>query len=279
VSGARRGARADPVVPRPGEEDTAMRKTVGVVAVALALVLAAPAGAADVKTKEIKFKSGVEEASGFLAMPDGKGPFPAVVVIQEWWGLNDWIKDNARRFAEKGYVALAPDLYRGKVTDDPMKARELSMGLPRDRAVRDLKGAVDALAAMEEVDKSKIGSIGWCMGGGFSLQLALNDDRVKACVICYGRVVTDPKELEKLNAAVLGIFGAEDRGIPVDGVKKFEATVKDVNKKVGKVEIHVYEGAGHGFMREKNNRAYKEDATRKAWEEIDKFFETTLKGK
>src|SRR5262245_42319811 len=182
-----------------------MKQCVAVLAIAL---LVAPAlNAADVETKEITFKSGEEEVKGFLAMPKGKGPFPAIVVIQEWWGLNDWIKDNTKRLAEKGYVCLAPDLYRGQVAANPNKAGQLMMGLPRDRAMRDLKGAADALAKMDEVDRSKLGSIGWCMGGGYSLQLATNDQRVKACVMCYGRVVTEPKNLEKLEATVLGVFG------------------------------------------------------------------------
>ena len=97
------------------------------------------------KTKEITFKSGDEQIKGFLAEPDGKGPFPAIVVIQEWWGLSDWIKDNAKRLAGQGYVCLAPDLYRGKVTEDRQVASQLLKGLPRDRAVRNLKAAVNAL--------------------------------------------------------------------------------------------------------------------------------------
>src|SRR5881392_4037102 len=122
--------------------------------------LAAPA-AAQVKTSDITFKSGDEEIKGFLAEPEGKGPFPAIVVIQEWWGLNDWIKENAKHLAGKGFVAIAPDLYRGKVTDDPKIASQLIKGLPKDRAVQDLKAAVNAAAAMPNVKKDKIGSIGW----------------------------------------------------------------------------------------------------------------------
>src|SRR5580704_3871652 len=86
-----------------------------------------------VKTSEVKIKSGDEEIKGYLAVPEGKGPFPAVVVIQEWWGLNEWIKENARRFAAKGYVALAPDLYRGKVATEMKTASKLMKGLPQDR--------------------------------------------------------------------------------------------------------------------------------------------------
>src|SRR5262245_38081497 len=138
-------------------------------AVGVALLAAGPA-AADVKTKEISFKSGKDTVKGYLAVPEGKGPFPGVVVIQEWWGLNDWMKEQARRFAGQGYVALAPDLYRGKVTDDPKKAMELLNNLTPEQAVADLKAATDALSKMDNVRKDKVGSIGWCMGGGYSLQ-------------------------------------------------------------------------------------------------------------
>src|SRR4051812_35362393 len=134
---------------------------------------ASVAAAAEIKTGTIMFKSGDEEITAFLAEPEGKGPFPAIVVIQEWWGLNDWIKENAKRLARNGYVAIAPDLYHGKVTDDPKVAAQLLNGLPRDRAVRDLKASVDALSEKANVKKDRIGSIGWCMGGGYSLQLAL----------------------------------------------------------------------------------------------------------
>jgi carboxymethylenebutenolidase len=249
----------------------------------VALLLAAPAvpaAAAEVKTSDVTFKSGDDEVKGFLAEPEGKGPFPAVVVIQEWWGLTDWIKDNAKHLAAQGYVALAPDLYRGKVATDPKMAQKLMMGLPRERAVRDLKGAVDALAERPNVDRSKVGSIGWCMGGGYSLQLALADPRVKACAVCYGRPVTEAKMLESLQASVLGIFGEEDRGIPPDTVMKFEAALKDAGKKV--VGMHEYK-AGHGFMRpgsgDQKNPAYNEEAAKKAWQEIDGFFAKGLTGK
>jgi len=246
-------------------------------AAVLVPVLAGPA-LADVKTSMVTIKSGDEEIRGFLAVPEGKGPFPALVVIQEWWGLNDWIKENAKRMAEKGYVALAPDLYRGKVTDNPKVAMTLIKGLPNDRALRDLKGAVDFLAAKKSVQKGKIGSVGWCMGGGFSLQLAINDDRVSSCVMCYGRVVGDADKLKSLNAKVLGIFGAEDKGIPAKGVREFESALKEAGRQVER--IHIFEGAGHGFMRASNgsnpNPAYRETQAREAWEEIDAFFAKTL---
>jgi carboxymethylenebutenolidase len=260
-----------------------MRSTLAPLA-ALVVLLAAGAPAfaeGKVKATMITFKSGDEEAQGYLAEPEGDGPFPAVVVIQEWWGLTDWVKENARRFAARGYVALAPDLYRGKVATDPRMARQLMMGLPRDRALRDLKAAVDALAARPNVDKAKVGSIGWCMGGGYSLQLALHDPRVTACAMCYGQVVPDAAKLKDLNATVLGVFGEEDRGIPPKQVHEFEEALKEAGKKVDKIREFK---AGHGFMRPQNapgadNPEYRAEEAKAAWRDIDQFFAKTLKGK
>jgi carboxymethylenebutenolidase len=220
--------------------------------------------------------SGKDEVKGFLAIPEGKGPFPGIVVIQEWWGLNDWMKDQAKRLAKQGYVALVPDLYRGKVATDRKTAQSLMQGMPQDRAMRDLKAATDLLAEDKNVNKEKLGVIGWCMGGGLALQAALLDKRLSACVICYGRVVTDEKMLKPLAAEVLGIFGTEDKGIPIDDVRKFGKALKNAEKKV---EIKEYE-AGHGFMREgKDNPAYNEKSAKDAHEQIEKFFAKTLKGK
>jgi carboxymethylenebutenolidase len=201
------------------------------------------------------------------------------VVIQEWWGLNDWIKENAKRLAAKGFVALAPDLYRGKVATEMKTAGALAKGLPADRAVRDLKASVDYLAAQPNVDKSRIGSIGWCMGGGYSLQLALAEPRIKACVICYGRVINDPDKLKSLKAKVIGIFGVEDKGIPAAGVREFEATLRKVGVKTE--AFHIFNGAGHGFMREGTstlpNPAYREMQAREAWQIIEGFLVRNLK--
>lgn len=256
-----------------------MRTVQRVLAAALLAVLVGGTAMGEVKTSDVTIKSGDEQIKGFLAEPDGKGPFPAIVVIQEWWGLNDWIKENAKRLAAQGYVALAPDLYRGKVTDDPTVAGQLLKGLPKDRAVRDLKGAVDFLVAKENVQKGKIGSIGWCMGGMYSLQIAIDDPRVKAYVMCYGRGVTDADTLKKINGTLLGIFGEDDKGIPADGVRDFEKALKGAGKKVDQVKI--YKSAGHGFMRPANgtkpNPEYREEAAKDAWMQIDKFFAKELK--
>lgn len=250
-------------------------------AMAFVLGMASPLWAeVTIKAMTIELTSGKEKIKAYVVMPEGKGPYPGLLVIQEWWGLNDWMKEKARHLAAQGYVAIVPDLYRGNVATEMASARKLMMGMPQDRALRDLKAATDVLADMKEVNKDKLGVIGWCMGGGLALQTSLVDKRLKACVICYGRIVTDADKLEPLNAAVLGIFGKEDKGIPIADVRKFGEALKKAGKSVE--AIREYE-AGHGFMREKNgpkdNPEYRAGPAKEAWKEIDKFFDKKLKGK
>jgi carboxymethylenebutenolidase len=226
------------------------------------------------KTETVKFKSGDETISGFLALPSGAGRHPGIVVIHEWWGLNDWVKDETQKLADQGYVALAVDLYRGKVASDPNEAHELMRGLPQDRGIRDLKAGFDFLAARPDVDAGKIGSIGWCMGGGYSLQLAIHEPRLAACVVNYGAMPTDANDINQIKAPVLGNFGAEDRGITPAAVAAFEKTMQADGKSI---DVKEYPGAGHGFENPNNKDGYKPDATADAWTRITAFFAKTLK--
>ena len=238
------------------------------------LVLSVSAFAAD--AKQVTYKSGDETVSGMLYAPaNAKGKLPGIVVIQEWWGLNDWIKDQASKFADQGYVTLAIDLYRGKVASTPDEAHELMRGLPEDRAIRDLKAAVAFLKTQKNVDEQKIGTIGWCMGGGYSLAAAIADPTVKATVINYGRLVTDENVIKGINAHILGIFGAQDRGISVDSVKKFEDTMKKLGKQI---EIKIYDDAGHAFENPNNKQGYKPEDAADAWKRQTDFFAREFKG-
>jgi carboxymethylenebutenolidase len=213
-------------------------------------------------------------ASGYLSVPSSKGRKPALIVIQEWWGVNDWVRSQADRFSGQGYVALAVDLYRGKVANSMEEAHELSRGLPEDRAIADLKAAVDYLSQRDDVDPQRIGVIGWCLGGGYALALATNDPRVKATVVNYGRLVTDSNAITKINGPVLGNFGGADRGIPAEDVKKFGAELT----KYGKLgDIKIYDGAGHAFMNPGNTQGYNAAAAQDAWGRIDQFFGRTLR--
>ncbi len=235
---------------------------------AMAFCLSSIPLASAVETQTVTYNNGEQDISAYLVLPDGEGPHPAIVVIHEWWGLTDWVKDNAKRFAEQGYAALCVDLYRGKSTSDAQEAHEL-MRLPDDQAVRDMKAGFAYLQEREDVQDNNIGCIGWCMGGGYALKAALNISDLDACVICYGRLVTDKNELAPIQCPILGLFGAEDRGIPGETVRKFESQAKDAGKDV---EIHIYEGVGHAFMRGDADST----ATKKAWREIDEFFKSEL---
>lgn len=238
------------------------------------LSLALATSAFGATAREVSYKSGDETVRGILYTPQGSGPFPALVVIHEWWGVNEWVKEQASKLADQGYVTLAIDLYRGRSTADSDEAHELARGLPEDRAVRDLEAAVQFLKSQKNVKPDRIGSIGWCMGGGYSLAAALHEPTLAATVINYGRLATDPESLQKIHAAILGIFGGQDRGIPVDSVHKFEDILKQMGKKV---EIHIYRDAGHGFENPNNKDGYRAADAADAWQRTLAFLETTLK--
>ena len=229
--------------------------------------------AADGRT--VTYKSGDETVSAVLYTPPGKGPFPAIVVIHEWWGLNDWVKDEASKLADQGYVTLAVDLYRGQVAADPAMAHELMRGVPEDRAVRDLLAAANFLRAQKNVKAGKVGAIGWCMGGGYSARLAENDPKLAAAVINYGSLSTDPATLNKIQAPVLGLFGGQDRGIPPAAVQQFEKQMKEMGKEVS---IKIYDDAGHAFENPNNKGGYRADDAADAWKRITDFFAAKLKG-
>jgi len=224
-------------------------------------------------SKSVSYKSGDETVQALLYSPEGKGPFPGFVVIHEYWGLNDWVKEQASKLSDLGYVALAIDLYRGKVATTPDEAHELMRGVPDDRAARDLHAAVEFLKSQPNVKKDRIGSIGWCMGGGYSFNLALQEPTLAADVINYGHLATDPESLKKINAAILGIFGGQDRGIPAEDVKKFEQTLKQLGKKV---EIVIYPDAGHAFENPNNKTGYRAEDAADAWKRTVKFLADTL---
>jgi len=224
--------------------------------------------------KSVSYKSGDETVQGMLYTPSGKGPFPGIIVIHEYWGLNDWVKEQSSKLADQGYEALAVDLYRGKVATTPDEAHELMRGVPEDRATRDLHAAFEFLKSQSNVKKDRIASIGWCMGGGYSLDVALQEPTLTAAVINYGHLAVDADSLKKINASILGIFGGQDRGIPVEDVKKFEQTLKELGKKV---EIVIYPNAGHAFENPNNKAGYRADDAADAWKRTVKFLENTLK--
>ncbi len=240
----------------------------------LALTVVSALAAFAAEGTPVNYKSGDETVSGVLYLPSGKGPFPALVVIHEWWGLVPWVKEQASKLADQGYAALAIDLYRGKVATTPEEAHELMRGVPEDRAARDLEAAFNYLASRKEVDPKRIGDIGWCMGGGYALNLAIAEPRLAAAVINYGHLATDPANLKRIDAPVLGIFGAQDRGIPPADVRKFEEQMKTLGKQV---DVVIYPDAGHAFENPENKAGYRAADAADAWGRTVRFLESRLK--
>jgi len=224
-------------------------------------------------TQTVSYKSGNETVSGYLALPSGGGKHPAVIVIHEWWGLNDWVKEQAQKFAGDGYVALAVDLYRGQAASTPDEAHILMRGLPDDRGLRDLEAAFAYLSARPDVEVNKIGAIGWCMGGSWSMKLAEDQPKLAGFVVNYGSLPTDPAIIAKVKAPMLGNFGADDKGIPPESVHAFETAMKAAGKSV---DIKIYEGAGHAFQNPNNKDGYRKEATEDADKRITAFFRKTL---
>lgn len=221
------------------------------------------------KAQMVAFGSGDEKISGLLELPADAGCRPAIIAIHEWWGLTDWVKEQAARLAANGYIVLAVDLYRGAVTTDRSQARRLKRMVPEERAIRGLKAAFHYLAERPDVDEKRVGSIGWSMGGGFALQLAIHEPLLTACVVNYGALPTSTVDIEKIKAPVLGNFGALDRGIPPAKVRAFEKAMKGLNKSV---DIKIYSGAGHAFQNPEHKRDYRPDAATDSWLRILSFF-------
>ena len=202
-------------------------------------------------------------ASGYLVYPvlnpnNNTQKLPAVIMIHENRGLNDNIKDTADLLSRQGYVVLAVDLFQGQVTADPNRARELS-------------SAVRYLTSLENVNGSRIASLGWCFGGGQSLQLALNseDHPLAATIIYYGNLVNDTAALSKIKWPVLGIFGDQDQAIPVDSVMQFQQALNEIGVTN---EIYIYPGVGHAFANPSGDN-YAPEETADAWKKTLTFLE------
>jgi carboxymethylenebutenolidase len=241
--------------------------------IALLLLLSLAAVAAD--GRDVTYQSGDETVHAILYMPPkGEGPFPALVVVHEWWGLNDWVKQQASNYADQGYITLAIDLYRGQVATTADEAHQIMRGVPEDRAQRDLLAATTFLRSLNTVNTKRVGVIGWCMGGGYALDLAISDPKLKVAVINYGHLATEKSNLRKIHASILGIFGGQDKGIPVVDIRKFETELEGLNKKV---EIHIYPDAGHAFENPNNKDGYREQDAADAEKLTQAFLAKNLK--
>jgi carboxymethylenebutenolidase len=212
-------------------------------------------------TENVEYPSNAHTGVGYVARPEGAGPFPGVIVIQEWWGLEEHIKDVARRFAAEGFVALAPDLYHGEVATEPDEARKLAMAMDRERAAKEIDGAITYLRGLSYVEPKQVGVIGFCMGGGLALLTACRNEHVGASAVFYGGPMGDLDQVKQLHGAIFGAYGGADQGIPRERVDALRQALESAGKQA---EIKVYPGAPHSFFNDTRD-SYRADAAQDAW--------------
>ena len=220
----------------------------------------------------VKFPSNGQQAEGYLAKP-ASGSGPGVVVIQEWWGLNDNIKNIADRLAGEGFVALAPDLYHGQVTSEPDEAGKIMMAMKMDQAAKDLTGAVDYLAGLDAATGDKVGSVGFCMGGGLSLYLASLKPQIGACVVYYGVLPGAQPDLAQVQGAILGHYAENDNFASPASARELESTLKSLGKQV---KFHIYDGTQHGFFNDTRADVHQAEASRLSWDRTLAFYREHL---
>jgi carboxymethylenebutenolidase len=244
-----------------------------------------------IRTAQIELPASDSPMDAYVAIPEGSGPFPAVIVIMEAFGLNDHIKDVTRRYANAGYYAIAPDLYHRAPGERVVGYNELPkvmalMGSLTDaQIISDLKTTIDYLKHQPEVRADRIGITGFCMGGRVAyLGIASLPDDLKAAAVYYGGRIVGGDRNEKtpvapidlthqIKGAVIGFFGDQDQGIPVEQVN----TIRERLREAGvPSEIHLYQGAGHGFFCD-DRAAYHEPSAKDAWARTLAWFEKYLK--
>jgi carboxymethylenebutenolidase len=216
---------------------------------------------ANIQTKTVQFPAGGREAMGYLAWAEAEAKRPGLLVLQEFWGVNDHIKDVTRRLAAEGFVALAPDMYDGKVTTDPTEARQLLTSLDQAAALQKLNGAVEYLKSNANVITDKIGVIGFCMGGFLALNVACHNRDVRVATPFYGRIPPD-SVLENLTAPVLYFFGEQDHHLPAADVDRLEQFINRTGRAGGVVR---YPQADHAFFNDTRKEVYRETDAKDAW--------------
>ena len=219
----------------------------------------------------VTFSSNGGHCQGYLAKPSGGGP--GVIVLQEWWGLVDQIKKVVDCFAEAGFVTLAPDLYHGQSTKSPDEAGKLMMALNIKATALDLSGSVDYLLSLDETHESRVGSVGFCMGGQLSLYAACANPRIGACVIYYGIHPKVQPDISNLEAPVLGFFGEKDAFVPPQAARELETTLRKAGKSV---EFHIYPQRDHAFFNDERPDVYHQADANDTWSRMIPFFRQYL---
>lgn len=231
------------------------------------LRVADPAG---LKGQAVTATLGMVHIEGYLSKPDGSGPFPGVIMLHEWWGLNTQIKQQADALAKEGFAVFAPDLYGGKVATDPKTAEQYMNELDQAKSLTTMKASYQWLRSEAFTKGRKVGSVGWCMGGGLSMQLGLNAP-IDAVVVYYGMVEKNPAVLERLKGPLLGIFANRDGWITPDLVNEFETALRVTPVKY---KIHRYD-ADHAFANPSNPH-YQSEMAADAWSKTVAFFKANL---
>ena len=222
---------------------------------------------------DVEFEANGGTAPAYLAVPEsGRGL--GVVVLQEWWGLDDHIRDVCDRFAREGFLAIAPDLFRGETADEPSEAQQKMMALSMDQAEKDMRGAVDFVASHEGFEGQAVGSVGFCLGGGLSVWAATINPKVRAVVTYYYVMPHGKPDFSKIQGPVLGHFGTADDFVSVDDAKALEQELRDAGVHA---RFEFYEGAGHAFFND-TDRLGTHDAehARRSWERTISFFREHL---
>lgn len=223
--------------------------------------------------RELQIESEDGDFAGYLSVPSA-GHGPGVLVIQEWWGLVPQIESVCDRLARAGFVALAPDLYRGESTSDPDAAGRMMMNLEIERAGRDLGAAALTLRRQPEVDGRAIGCVGFCMGGQLALYAACLRDEIRAVVDCYGVHPEVSPDLAQCRAAVLGIFAENDDFIPASAVEALRDSLAAADVRH---TIEIVPGVQHAFLNDDRPDVYAAAAAVRTWQKIEAFLSAELR--
>ncbi|MBO0797883.1 MAG: dienelactone hydrolase family protein [Blastocatellia bacterium] len=229
------------------------------------------ASAKSITTSKTKFSANGKSVDVFLARPEGAGKAPAIIVVQEWWGLNPHIEDIAQRFAREGFIAVAPDLYDGVITKDAKEAGNLMGALKTEKGLDYLQTALTHLRSLNEV--TSVGITGFCMGGTYALLLPCHA-KLEAAAPFYGDVPVDTAIIAKLSCPLLFIGGEKDQWINLEKMNRLESALKQYHKEG---EVHIYKGADHAFFNDTRPEVYSKSSAEDAWRRVLEFFNRHLR--
>jgi carboxymethylenebutenolidase len=222
---------------------------------------------------DIEFPTSTGSAPGYLAVPAGERG-PAVIVLQEWWGLDEHIRSLCDRLAAEGFYALAPDLYRGETTTQPSEAQQKMMAMSMEQVEKDMCGAADYLASQPGVEGPGVGAVGFCLGGGLAVWAAATCPNIAAAVTFYYVMPHGKPDFNGIHGPVLGHFGTADEFIPIEDANKLESELREAGVET---TFHYYEGAGHAFVNDTNRLGtYDAALAEEAWGRTVDFLRAAL---